>query len=467
MPTTPITLIKGDRISEGDYRDSLPVNMYAVAREIRGSNGYLINQPGISEFGTTLGVDRGGFYAERFSTHFRVTGEKLIEVSMSGDITEIGDITGSLQAQLDQSFNNFVVVADGKCWYYNPSDGFRQITDPNIGNPIDVCYIDGYFFFTDGATLYHTTLADQEVIEPLDFLTSIFSPDPVFSVKKTKDNQVITFGRYSTEWFANVGSENFAFQRLPGKAIKAGIVATQCQTEMDGIYFILGGRKEESPSIHAVSGGSIQTVATREVAKIIDQYTEEELKTASLESRVEDGYMFMHINLPNETLMYNHTIAKKLGVDNAWSILKTSVTDQNGWVGINGIFDPRISKWLYGDRFSPRIGELDNTISTLYGEKVECKFYSPMITLDDMSIDKIEIKTISGFTVEEATMAISLSYDGETYGKEWFNLYGNKNQRGYRFIARRMGYVRDYVGFKFRAVTPSRLAIGALEVTYG
>jgi len=467
VPKQPISLIKGDRIENADYRDALPVNLYVVARQVRGSSGYLINQPGIAAFGDTLGVDRGGFYSERFNKHLRVTGESLLDIAEDGTTATLGTVTGSLQCQLDQSFNNFAIVADGKLWYYNLTDGFRQITGENLGNPIDVCFIDGYFFFTDGENLYHTTLADEEVIEPLDFATAEFSPDPTLAVKKTKENQVIVFGRYSTEWFANVGSANFAFSRIQGKAVKAGIVATQCQTELDGQFFILGGRKEESPSIHIVSGGSLQTIASREVEKIIDQYTEEELQTASLESRVEDGYMFLHVNLPNETLMYNHTLAKSQGRDNAWSILKTSVTKSDGWLGINGIFDPRISSWLYGDRFNPRVGRVDNTISTLYGNNVECIFYSPMVTMDGASIDEIEIKTISGFTPEEATVSISLSYDGQAYGKEWFYLYGNKNQRGYRFISRRMGYVRDYVGFKFRAVTPSRLAFGALELTYG
>lgn len=467
MPKQPFNLIKGDKIDNADYRDALPVNMYVVKRNIRGSSGYLINQPGISSFGNTQGVDRGGFYSARFSKHLRVTGESLLDISTDGTSVDLGSITGSLQCQMDQSFNNFAIVTDGRLWYYNTTSGFREIIDPNLGTPIDLCFIDGYFFFTDGENLYHTTLADEEVIETLDFATAEFSPDPTIAVKKTKENQVIVFGRYSTEWFVNVGSANFAFQRIQGKAVKAGIVATQCQTELDGRYFILGGRKEESPSIHIISGGSLQTIATREIEKILDTYTEEELQTASLESRVEDGYMFMHVNLPNETLLYNHTLAKSIGQDMAWSILKTSVTSSDGWLGINGIFDPRISSWIYGDRFSARVGKLDNSISTLYGQNVECIFYSPMITLDGMSIDELEIKTISGFTTEEATVSISLSYDGQAYSKEWFNLYGNKNQRGNRFIARRLGYVSDYVGVKFRSVTPSRLAFGSLELTYG
>ena len=351
-------------------------------------------------------------------------------------------------------------------WYYNTVDKFRQITDPNLGNPIDLCFIDGYFFFTDGKNLYHTTLSNEESINPLDFATAEFSPDPTLAVKKTKENQVIVFGRYSTEWFANVATENFAFQRIPGKAVKSGIVGTQCQTELDGSFFILGGRKEESISVHVVSGGSTSEIATREIAKIIDMYTEEELITASLEARVEDGYKFLHINLPNHTLMYNLNVAKSLGSSYAWSILKTSITLQDGWTGINGINHPE-NGWLYGDRFGSRIGQIDKSISTIYGEDTEFLFYTPMLTLDGASVDEIEIKTIPGFTPYKATVAMSTSYDGQTYSQEYWGLYGNKNERSSRYIIRCLGYVGDYVGFKFRAVTPSRLAFGAMEITYG
>ena len=43
MPIVPITLIKGDKVGvETDYRDALPVNMYAVKRDILGAKGYMI-----------------------------------------------------------------------------------------------------------------------------------------------------------------------------------------------------------------------------------------------------------------------------------------------------------------------------------------------------------------------------------------------------------------------------------------
>jgi hypothetical protein len=42
-----VNLVKGDRVTDKtDYRDNLPVNMYAVARDILGAPGYMLQYPG-------------------------------------------------------------------------------------------------------------------------------------------------------------------------------------------------------------------------------------------------------------------------------------------------------------------------------------------------------------------------------------------------------------------------------------
>ena len=79
------------------------------------------------------------------------------------------------------------------------------------------------------------------------------------------------------------------------------------------------------------------------------------------------------------------------------------------------------------------------------------------------------METIPGSSVvdDDATVALSLTYDGIHYGKEWFQLYGNALDYNQRFIIRRLGYVSDWVGFKFRGATKSRMSFGVLKVTHG
>lgn len=464
-----IPLLKGDTVDNADYRDALLVNMVAVKRDIKGANGYIINHQGLTKLGEGEGVDRGGVWNERLLNHYRVSGSRLISVSESGQSTDLGLISGSDWASFAQSFNTQAIVADGNYYLYDQSNGLREITGDNVGNPIDVTWIDGYYFFTDGENLYHTDINDESAIDPLNFATSEFSPDPTLGVGKTQDNQVAAFNRYSTEWFINQAGENFAFRRISGKAVKAGIVGTHCKCEMEGQFFILGGRKEESPSIHALSPGRIQGIATREIDRIIAKYSENELLDVVLESRVERRDKFILVHLPNDTLLYNHTIAQSFGIEQAWTILKSGV-NESPWRGIGGVFDPRMKgcgAWVYGDRTDSTIGFLDEDVSTVYGEKQEFLFFSPFVAIDGASIDKIEIHTIPGFTDEDATVSFSRTENGMTYGLEYFQLYSAPLDYHQRYILRRLGYVRDFVGFKFRAVTSARMAFSGMDVEYG
>ena len=115
MPILPVTLIKGDSHgSEVDYRDNLPVNMYAVNREILGAQGYMIEYPGLTSFGTGSGIDRGGLYNERLSNHYRISGTKLISVSSTGVVVELGTISGTKQAAMPYSFTTQAIIVDGR-----------------------------------------------------------------------------------------------------------------------------------------------------------------------------------------------------------------------------------------------------------------------------------------------------------------------------------------------------------------
>ncbi len=469
MPIQNITLVKGDKVSSGtDYRDALPVNMYAVPRDILGAKGYMFSHEGLSSFGVGAGIDRAGYWNERLGIHYRVSGQELISVSTDGSTSSLGAISGSKRASMSHSFNTQAIVADGKMWLHDGAV-LTEVTDSDLGKPIDITWIDGYYFLTDGEFIYHTNLLDESAIDPLKFATSEFSPDPTLAVDTTSDNQVIVFNRFSTEWFTNKATENFAFQRIQGKSVKAGIVGTHCETELDGTFFILGGGREESPSIHFISSGTYTSIATREVDQVISEYTEPELAQAVLESRSKDGNKFIIVRLPRHTMLFNKTLAKAAGASNAWSIVKSDITTDGSWRGVNGVYDPRISQWIYGDSITSTIGKLDSSIGSQYGEQVESILYSPLLDLEQSSIDQVEITTIPGHQInaEDVTCSVSLTYDGVTYGKEWFNLYGQKSNYGTRFIANRMGYIRENVGFKVRCVTRERLSFLYLKVKHG
>ncbi len=469
MPANvPINLISGDKVgSETDYREAMPVNMSGVPREMFGSAGHMLQQPGLTQYGVGVGIDRGALWNERLGGHFRVSGDQLVSISSVGALGALGNISGLDTASMPYSFNTQAVIADKRMWLYDPTNGLVEIVDIDLGDPIDGVFIDGYYFLTDGEFLYHTDLANESSIDPLKFATAEFSPDPTLGVAKTVDNKAMVFNRYSIEYFSNIGNENFAFTRASGRAIKAGIVGTHCKAEMSGAWYIMGGRKEEAVSIHVLGVGAYQKVASREVDKIIGTYSEAELTPAILEARVEDGITYLIVHLPNETLLFNETIAKVVGTDKAWTILKTDVLGNQTWRGIHGVFEPRLGKWVYGDKRSNKLAILDETTSLHYNEISEWLLYTPLMHLDGASIDKLEIETIPGFTTSsDATVFVSLTYDGVVYGTEHSTKYGKPSEYRKRFIKHRLGHVSDFVGFKLRGASRSRMSFGRALIDY-
>lgn len=470
MPEGQITLLKGDAVGvETDYRDNLPVNMSGVVRPMFGAQGYMLEQPGLVRLGSGSGIDRGGIWNERQQNHYRVSGNQLIAIDQNGLVTVLGQISGERTASLPYSFNTQGVVADGRFWLYDPTNGFREVTDPDLGDPIDAVWINGVYVFTDGEFLFRTNFADESQIDPLKFATAEFSPDPTLGVGKTTDNKLIAFGRYSTEFFrSNPQDPNFSFARIESRATKAGPVGTHAKVEIEGQWYILGGRKEGDVSIYRIGVGSLESMASREVSKLIATYQEVQLGNVVLETREQDNYYYLIVHLPNQTLLFNVTLAAVVGKEQAWSIIKTDTDGDREWRAKHGIYDPRLGRWVYGDKIDARFGFLDDTTATHYDEKVEWILYTPFMYLEGGSLDELAIEIIPGFTlVDDATVFFSLSYDGLTFGKEHTTQYGAPSEYSKRFIKRRMGAVRNWAGVKLRGISTSRMAFGRGLIRYG
>jgi len=469
MPKAPITLIKGDKVGiETDYRDALPVNMYAIRRDILGAKGYMIGYPGLTKLADGEGADRGGTYNERFSNQYRVSGKKLISVSAAGVVVELGDIPGTSQARLIDfySFNTQGIIANGSFYLYSPGSGFQEVVDPDLGSPIDGVWVDQYYFMTDGRYLFHTDLTDETSIDPLNYATAEFMPDPSLGLAKTQDNKVMVFGRYSLEYFVNVATDDFAFSRVVTRAQKIGIVATHAKCESSGKFYITGGYRDNAVGVYIIAVGSATKVSTREIDKILAKYSEPELADMRMECRTENNTTFILVHLPEETLCFNETIATEFGKEMAWTLLKSG-TGNAVYQGINGVLDPRSGKWVYGDKLGSKIGILDNDVSTQYDAIAEWLLYTPLINLEMFSIDELKIETIPGHTTTlGATVAVSITYNGVTYGREHWMQYGAPREYGQNFILRRLGICNGWMGFKFRGVSKSRMAFALMELTY-
>jgi hypothetical protein len=462
-----LPLIKGDRTENLDYRSNLLVNFTAVVRSIKGDQGYILTHDGLTEFAQTNGKARGGTYNARFEEHYRVSGDVFEKVAADGTITNLGATPGDFTCSFASSFLTQAILTDGKLYYWD-SVSLTQVIDPELGAPIDITQFNQIYVMTDGEFLFHTDISNEESISPLKYSSSEFSSDKILAVARNAQNQVLAFNRFSIEWFffdPTVPTGTSVLQVIPNKTSTIGIVGTHCKTLLEELFFILGSRKEEAPSIHVIKGAQDQNVSTREIDKIIGEYTETQLKNVYMESRVVDRDKFVIVHLPNETLLYNHTVAQKIGVEAAWTYVKSGVETDEVWRAKFGVFDPKAAKWIYGDILENKLGYLDHTTAGQYGEQVEYTCYSPIVAgFETLSIDEFEIDTIAGYAKGTLTAALSTSYDGVTYTPEYWFEISKENNYSTRYILRNLGYVRDEFNYKIRLVSTDKMAFSGLNV---
>jgi hypothetical protein len=466
MPSIPF--IKGDKVDNNtDYRDALPVNYYAVLRPVYNEKGYMLNYYGLSSFATGQGISRGSIWVARkgLEGQYRVSGQSLIKIEDNQSVTVLGEISGTDQASMTYSLNNLAIVADNKLYYYNPTDGFRQITDSTVGSPIDIVWADFRFVLTDGEFLFQSSELNEEEYEPLDFLGSDFQPDKIWGVGLNDDNELIAFNELTTEYFVNVGAPNFSYSRIQLKAVKAGIAGTHAKAEFKDKWYGLTRRANTQYQFSVIQSGSAESITSREIEKVLAEYTSDQLSNAVVEVFTKDAVTWMLAHLPDKTLAYNESISKAFGVDLAWSILKTDVYGDRDYRAKDLTYDPRFSKWCVGDKRDGNVGFLDDSVCTHYGEIVEGLIYTSILDLETLSIDELKLKTIPGIAPNnDATVFISRTDDMRIYTQEHIEQYGTNQDYNKNFTMRGLGYVRDETAFKIRTASRSRMAFCQLDV---
>lgn len=445
-----------------DFRTSYPVNMTPVPKSTGISEGYLRTSYGLTKFADGLGVDRGGIRWN--DVLYRVSGRWLISVDQYGGVAKLGEVAGDLQCTLDYSFDDLVVCTPGYAYLWSPAKGFRQITDPDLGVPVDVVWIDGYFVYTDGQYLIQTDLNDPAVIDPNKYGSSEADPDPVRGVTKLR-NELYAINRYTTEIFQNVGGTGFVFQRIPGALINVGCVGPRAKTKLGDGLCVIGGARTDSTSVWYIEGSQAQKVATREIEVILAKYTEEELRqfcnTDNITYYVHD---FLVIYLPNHTLVWDKAASESMQAP-IWHILSSSADGTGPFRGQNAVYI--YNKWIFGDTEDGRIGYWNDAISTHYEDVVGWRFDTQLVYNESRGfvIHWAELVALPGRykTSKEMTIFNSRTKDGMQWGEEWPISIGKEGDYKKRLRWRRLGIARNYMGLRFRGSNEDPIAFARLE----
>jgi hypothetical protein len=458
-----IPIVQGVFSDNGpDLRRAYPVNLVPTILPNGVSNGYLRPADGIVNFVTTSlsGFDRGGINWD--GTLYRVVGSNLYEISEDGIATNRGSVGSGGQVTFDYSFDRLAIASNGNLFYWDGST-LTQVIDPDLGTVVDFCWVDGYFFTTDGEFLVVTELSDPTQVNPLKYASSEADPDPVLAIVKLR-NEVHVLNRNTIEVFDNIGGDFFPFQRVEGAQVQKGSVGTHsCCVFMDRIAF-LGGGRNEAPAIYMAASGQTQKLSSNEVDELISRYTEEELTLVLMESRRYKDHEILYVHLPDRTLVFDGIASQQAGQP-VWFTLTSAKTGFKKYRARNFVY--AYDKWICGDTNPSGVGYLDEDTGTHWGETVRWECSTPIVYNESNGgiFHELELVSLTGRTVFGLDPQIWTDYstDGLSWSQPRYISAGKSGESRKRLVWRRQGFMRNFRVQRFQGTSDARISIARLE----
>ena len=446
-----------------DFRQSYPVNMVPVALRNGISNGYPRPGDGVVQYATGPGIDRGGI--EYQGVCYRVMGTKLVIVSSTGSVTVLGDVGGPTTdlVSFTYSFDRLAIASGGRLYYYSPSLGLIQVTDPDLGTVLDVVWVDGYFMTTDGEFLVVTELTDPTQVNPLKYGSSEIDPDPIVALIKIR-NEIYAINSNTIEVFDNVGGDFFPFNRIDGAQVQKGAVGTHACCEFMQRVAMVGSGRGEAPSVYLAANATTEKIATREIDQILESYTEAVLSQILVESRVEKDHTFLYIHLPDKTLIFDGMTSAAMQQP-VWFVLTTTTVGFAQYRVRNFVWV--YDKWLVGDPQSSNLGTISEDISSHWGQVVRWEFGTTIVYNESLGavFHQMELISLTGSVALglDPTISTSYSVDGKTYSQDRFIKVGTIGSPAKRLVWFQQGFMRNWRIQRFRGTSDAHISVARLE----
>lgn len=334
----------GEYSSEGRYAASHMYNMQPVIAQGTsiGENGAEIctlikpstNQPPVSLSSATINP-RGWVMDTVNRKVYVVIGMTMYVRSDVGTWTTIAasanQITGNTDQPVSMAFNGEVIaiVANGNAdgWYYNINSGvFELIDQAPYGSPyttFGVCvgcaFQDSYFVFINKQnTVFHgglPTASSGKVVAPTDFSSTEVSGGGYNTAVVSLSNYLVVMTQYSTQFFDNVGAENFAFQRV--SVINIGCHHDSLKTKSGDIIYFVGSGDGSPLGVYSIDqNGSATKISTDSIDRSLQEIDESIRSYGSMYTYTHKGRSYLVLNKYGRQLW--NSGAGDFGIGDTW-----------------------------------------------------------------------------------------------------------------------------------------------------
>jgi hypothetical protein len=338
------------------------------------------------------------------------------------------------------------------------------VTDPDLGDVLDVMYLDGRFVTTDGNSIVLTDLNDPYAIDPLRYGSAEVSPDPIVGLNHIR-GEMNAIGSATVENFRNVGGQGFPYQRQPGALIAKGAVGTHAFAYIGAAetYFFVGGAPNGSPSVWIAGGGEAANISIPEIDDALGNLTASDLSLIEVETREDKNEQRLIVHLPDRSFTYLMQTSKEVG-EPVWCELRTGMANDQPYPLRHLLL---VDGAWYGGTDDGRIGRLDEGVQTVFGEERGWRFDTVLIynKAKGAILNSIELIGLTGRAAFGSDPYVFFSYtkDGETWSNERSVQTGKFGEREKRVQLRPGWMFQNYMGLRFRGAGNGRHAWASIE----
>lgn len=465
-----VPILSGISTQGADYVISYPRNLVPTALSTGISDGYLKTAEGIDSFITInesfLGADRGGINWNGELYH--VIGQYFLKIDSEGGYTIIDTLPTGGNVRFDFSFDYLGIACSQNLYLYDGST-VQQVTDPDLLNVNDMLWVDGYWMTTDGEFIVVTDINNPFSVNPLRYGALQNDPSEILALLKVKD-EPYAISRYTISPLSNVGGTGFPFVVVDGGVIQKGAAGQRCACVYLETIAFMGSGRNEAIGVYMVNAGIAQKISTVEIDRVLATYSEDNLASSLMETRVHDDTQQLYIHLPDQTLVYDFFASQKLGYQ-SWFYLSSSHDAKGLYRARNFVYV--YDKWTCGDVLDARkIGYLTKNHCAQYGEAIGYRFDTPLVYGDgkNVIVHEMELVANTGSTYEndftEQFIRRQYSLDGKTWSDAKQKSLGNVGQYQKRVRWLACGMLRNWRTERFSGLTKHAVSFARLECLF-
>jgi hypothetical protein len=376
-------------------------------------------------------------------------GTKLVSVAVDGTTTTLGDVGGSGPVTLDYGPER-LQIRSGTDLFYWSGGTLTQVTDVDLGQCIDQCWMDGFAISTDGAYVVVNDLANPTAVNPLKYGSAETDPDPITGLLHDLRGELIVFGTNSIQPFTNQGGSLFPFAPNISGVIPIGCVGPMAKCHFANSYAFVGGSRNESTSVWISLTGQPKKISTRAIDDMLADVPDP--AAIQLEQRTARDEARLLVHLPDRTLVYLTNASLRNGGAPVWYVARSGQ-------GMDKPYRPRnavlaYGEWWVGDTETAALGTLTDGLATHFGEAVGWEFSTIFAYNEGKGFIVHELELVGlpgrGVAANGASAFASFTRDGETWSPEVACRLPPNGQRTKRVIWAPHKRFRNFAGMKFR-----------------